>query len=119
MAKYSQNFLRDLRWFLKMRNTFNFDGQIEEDIPYKSNGMDFMAAFLKYDAQGKLVPTRHPTTLKRLIKVKGGVNLHIKMYAQDRARGYLPGVLFEELCKEIEAPDWFIKAVENQKKRYL
>ena len=116
--KYSKNFDRDFQWYLKVRNYFDFDGSAPKDIAYDRNGIDGKKAFLMYDSQGKLVPTKHPSLLAKLIKVKGGVNLHIKMYAEDRANGCLPKVLFDEICEEVKAPLWFAEAVENQKGRY-
>ncbi len=40
------------------------------------------------------------------------------MYSEDRAKGYLPKVEFDKVCVEHDLPNWFIDAVENQKKRY-
>lgn len=56
--------------------------------------------------------------LERLLKTKGSVNLHIKMYAEDRAKGYLPKVEFDKICSEYDLPSWFIGAVERQKFKY-
>lgn len=120
MKKYSNNFLRDIRWFIKVRNIFNFDGKFSYEIPHDKNGVDFLKAFFLFDAQGKIVPTRHPRALQTLLLVKGSVNLHIKMYAQDRAKGYLPKIEFDKICKgfKFKVPKWFIDAVEFQKQKY-
>ena len=64
-------------------------------------------------------PTYEPNKLKTLLKTKGSVNLHIKMYAEDRAKGYLPKIEFDKICTEYDLPSWFIDAVENQKKKYF
>lgn len=122
MAKksYSINFLNDFNWYLKMRHIFGFDGALDKyDVPFLSNGVDARKAFLKLDAQGKLVPTKHPNVLRSLIKTKGSINLHIKMYAEDRYNGLLPKVEFKQMCDEWDAPEWFSKAVENQKLKHL
>jgi hypothetical protein len=37
------------------------------------------------------------------------------MWAEDRAKGVLPKILFEELIKEFELLDWIVEAVEKQK----
>lgn len=41
------------------------------------------------------------------------------MYAEDRAGGTLSPDDLSEICKQINAPEWFISAVENQKIRIL
>ncbi len=116
--KYSNNFNRDFNWYINVRYHFNFSGALPLDIQFDINGIDGKKAFLLYDSQGILKPTKHPTLLANLILIKGGVNLHIKMYAEDRASFLLPKPEFEYLCKSINAPDWFRDAVENQKFKY-
>lgn len=124
--KYSEQFERDFKWYLSVRHFFNFDGQAEyfdrrtgyNLICYSPHGVSGKHAFYKWDSNGLILDTKHPNLLHALLKTKGSVNLHIKMYAEDRARGYLPGIEFQELCKEINAPDWFIRAVEEQKVKF-
>lgn len=120
--KYSPGFERDFNWFLQVRSLFNFDGSNGYDdncgnsrIIYDKNGVSGKEAFHQWDSKGKVVPTKHPNLLHTLFKTKGSINLHIKMYAEDRAKGLLPGIEFKELCKEINAPLWFSQAVEQQK----
>lgn len=117
--KYSEGFIRDVRWYFKIRHRFTFDGNLERDVEYSKDGVDGVKAFHIFDSTGKLKPTKHPNMLRALLKTKGSVNLHIKMYAEDRARGYLPKVEFEEIIKELQAPEWFQEAVEKQKVKYL
>lgn len=124
--KYSANFERDFKWFLSMRHTYTFDGSLEyynkkgeKIIQYSKNGVSGKRAFFAWDSQGKILPTKHPLLLFTLLKVKGSVNLHIKMYAEDRAKGYLPGAEFEQICFEQSVPEWFYEAVENQKSKYI
>lgn len=117
--KYSKNFNRDFNWYLSMRNVFDFDGALYNDeIIYDKNGIDGKKAFHIYDSQGKYKPTKHPNILRQLLKVKGSVNLHIKMYAEDRAKGYLPKIEFDKICLEYNVPEWFINSVEKQKYKY-
>ena len=119
MAKYSKRFVEDFKWFLSVRHAFSFDGRLDKyDIEFDIHGVNAMDAFLKLDAYGKIVPTKHPNILKSLIKTKGSVNLHIKMYAEDRAKGILPKILFNDIIEEYKAPTWFVDAVENQKNKY-
>ncbi len=113
--KYSDNFIRDFKWYLSVRHSFTFDGKLPDKIPYDLNGIDGKKCFHKFDSIGKLLPTKHPNLVACLLRTKGSVNLHIKMYAEDRASGALPGNMFDEICKEFNVPDWFIDAVEKQK----
>lgn len=117
--KYSENFNRDFKWFIRMRNTFDFGGKIPEKIAFDINGIDFKKAFHIYDSTGVLKPTKHPIALSKLLLVKGGVNLHAKMYAEDRATGLLGKLEFRAMCIfKFKSPDWFRKAVEQQKFKY-
>jgi hypothetical protein len=114
---YSTNFTRDFNWYLKMRHLFNFDGKHKEVISDK-NGIDGRKAFYLLDTEGKLFPTKHPNILTTLIKTKGSVNLHVKMYAEDRASGLLPLIEFRGMCIKWKAPKWFYNSVEHQKVKY-
>lgn len=120
--KYSSSFERDFKWYLSMRHRFNFDGagsyinKKGAALIVKDNaGKDAKHCFYAYDSMGEIIPTRHPKLLKTLLRTKGSVNLHIKMFAEDRATGILPGIEFQEYCKTIKAPTWFERAVETKK----
>jgi hypothetical protein len=122
---YSENYERDFNWYLKVRHLFNFDGNKEyfnkkgEDIIVADkNGVDGKEAFYKWDSNGKILPTKHPNILHTLLKTKGSVNLHIKMYAEDRAKGLFPFIEFRAFCIKYKCPSWFRDAVENQKIKY-
>jgi hypothetical protein len=115
MSKYSENFKRDFNWYLSVRHQFNFDGHAERLITHDSKGIDGKRAFYLFDSQGVLKATKHPNLLRTLIRTKGSVNLHIKMYAEDRAKAILTGMEFTEMCKTLKSPSWFYKAVEIQK----
>ena len=117
--KYSKNFTRDFKWYIKVRHFFNFDGHENRPIVYDRNGIDGKKAFHIYDSQGVLKPTKHPKLLAVLIKAKGSVNLHIKMYAEDRAKGLLPLFEFRELCDKLADPYWFFCALEKSKNRII
>lgn len=84
--KYNSNFNRDFIWFLKIRHIFNFDGNDNylnrkglSIINYDKNGVSGKLAYFKYDSEGKIISTKHPNLLKALLKIKGSINLHIKM----------------------------------------
>jgi hypothetical protein len=124
-SKYSLEFERDFKWYLKMRTMFNFDGSNsyhnkkgQDIIIYDKNGVSGKEAFYKWDSNGKILPTKHPNILHTLLKTKGSVNLHIKMYAEDRAKGLFPLIEFRAFCIKYKCPTWFKEAVERQKFKY-
>ncbi len=123
--KYSKKFEQDYQWYKSVSDKFNFDGQVnyhskkgEDLIQYDVEGKSAKECFFLYDSQGKIEKTNEPEELKILLRTKGSVNLHIKMYAESRADGTLPKLLFQDIIKEINPPEWFITAVENQKYKY-
>lgn len=133
--KYSKKFEKDFRWYLSVRHKFNFDGSLEKNIVFDRNGIDGKMCFFLFDSTGKLKPTKHPNLFKALLKTKGSANLHIKMYAEDRAYGRLPKfefsgdgqtlewidgkpVIGDCIKKRFNLPDWFVNAVEQQKYKY-
>ncbi len=123
--KYSKQFTEDITWYFNIRHKYNFDGvgtyynkRGTEVIQYSKTGIDGIRAFFEYDSNGNVLPTKHPNILKTLLKTKGSINLHIKMYAEDRAKGRLPELEFKKICTEINSPNWFINAVEKQKYKY-
>ena len=124
-VKYSKNFDRDYNWYLSVSDIFSFDGTKDyynkkgiELIQFDKNGKTAKECFYLYDTNGVIKPTCEPDKLKTLLKTKGSINLHIKMYAQDRANCSLPGIEFQQMCKEWGAPEWCVKAVETQKMKH-
>ncbi|WP_299535598.1 hypothetical protein [Ulvibacterium sp.] len=123
--KFSKKYERDYHWYLSVIDVFSFDGTEEyhnnqgvDLIQFDRRGRTAKECFYLYDSNGIIKPTCEPEKLKALYKTKGSVNLHIKMFAKDRAKGYLPRIEFEKMCKEFNVPDWFVVAVENQKEKY-
>lgn len=123
--KYKSNFERDFNWYLSVRNTFNFDGSENyfnkkgiNIIQKDKSGVSGKEAFYQWDSNGVIKPTKHPNILRTLLKVKGSCNLHIKMYAEDRAGCILSKFEFLDICNELNAPQWFINSVETQKMKY-
>lgn len=116
--KYSPSFERDFSWHLSMRNIFNFDGNGDSTAIYDKNGVSGKEAFYLYDSTGKKFATKHPNIFLGILKTKGSINLHIKMYAEDRAAGLMTKKELDAICADFNAPQWFIQAVENQKYKY-
>lgn len=122
MIKYSHNFERDFRWYLKVRHLFNFDGAKdyftktgESAVQYDKNGVSGKVAFYLWDSQGKIVKTKHPNLLYTILKTKGSVNLHIKMYAEDLANLTLIGLEVRAFAIKIKAPSWFRESITRQR----
>lgn len=125
MKKYSTEFIRDFNWFIKMRHKFNFDGKSDyfdkignSVVVYDNGGCSAMESFHAWDSNGVIKPTKQPTLLRAILKTKGSVNLHIKMYAEDRACCNMSLIELRGLCIKFKAPHWFREAVERQKTKY-
>ena len=123
--KFSKQFESDYTWYLSVKDKFSFDGSSEyfnkkgiDIIQHDKNGLTAKECFYLFDSKGVINPTKEPIELKELLKTKGSVNLHIKMYAEDRAKGVLPRIEFDKICEEFNVPKWFIKSVEKQKHKY-
>ena len=123
--KYNQQFIRDVSFYLKNRNMFSFDGvgeyynkKGENIIIYDKNGVDGIFSFYQFDSCGKILPTKHPNILKSLLKTKGSINLHIKMFSEDRAKCNMNLIELRAFCIKYKTPHWFKIAVEKQKIKY-
>lgn len=123
--KYSKNFERDYDWYLKYKDTFTFSGSPKKEI--KIGKLTAKECFYIYDSTGKLEGCSEPKLLQEIFLCKESINFQIKEWAQDRAKGYLPKILF---CKETAGKSnntieeeynllpWMVTAVENQKFKY-
>ena len=105
MKIYNKNFERDFKFYIRMRNIFNFDGSLnylnkkgKEIVIYDINGVDGKEAFFQFDSNGIIKPTKHPNLLYQLLKIKASVNLHIKMYAEDRANFLMSKTELRGIC---------------------
>ena len=145
--KYSENFERDWNWYVKYKDVFTFDGRDrytnkkgEDLVVFDENGKTAKECFYLWDSNGKIEPCKEPELYKQILKCKGSVNFNIKMWAEDRAKGYLPKVVFSKECRdeqekwfrereleydwqqtieeEFELLPWMVEAVENQKLKY-
>ncbi len=119
--KVSKRAKQDFYWYLSVRNHFSFSGSLPDvNIEYSKGGFNGLYAYYLYDTYGKkTIITKHPEILKTVLTVKASVNLHIKMYAEDRATGVLAKVELDTICEEFNTPNWFKEAIEAQKARIL
>jgi hypothetical protein len=138
--KYTENYQRDYEFYLGNRHVFNFSGKTEITLIADKNGKTAKEVFYMIDTHGKNASCCEPELLSELLKCKASVNLHIKMWAEDRANGRLTGYEFfgdgetleweekivdgeravtpikkQSIAKELDLPEWVIKAVELQK----
>jgi hypothetical protein len=109
-----------VQYYLKHRNDFTFSGGgVDCEILYKKDGCNWVKGFDMFDSRGiREIETRHPATVSRLIKTKASINFQVKQWAESRADGTLPKILFNEIIKEFDLPKWIIEAVENQKVKF-
>jgi len=117
MARYSKNFERDWAFYINNRKRFNFSGSNAPDVGFDEKGVSAKKAFLFYDSQGKIKPTKEPNLLREIFITKASVNLHIKMWAKGRAEGTFPKQEFGNYMNEINAPEWVSEAVNRQVKK--
>lgn len=125
---------------LSRRNDFTFSGgDIDCEIIPDKNGVDWFAGFRMYDERGKReIRTKHPETVRRLVKAKASLSFQIKQWAESRADGTLPLLLFSQrlanekyphlnvyaygqvsdIETELQLPEWVVNAVETQKVRF-
>lgn len=115
--KYSKNFERDWEWYYKYKDIFIFSGSLNKEV---NLGFKYSAkeCFYLYDTQGKTEDCLEPILLQQIFKCKESINFQIKEWAQDRAKGYLPKIEFEEIIKEYNLLPWMVEAVEKQKYKY-
>lgn len=134
--KYSKENERDFSFYFKNRKQFNFCGTLyPKYVPiYEENGVDGKQAFFSIENNGKNIPTKHPNLLSSLLLSKSSLNFNIKMWAESRADGTLPLVLFSkrkakevydqefdgpiDMEEQMSLPEWVIEAVENQKSKF-
>jgi len=116
---YSEKFERDYNWYLKYKDIFTFDGHYNKEIKEDYNyGLSAKECFYKFDTNGIMLNTKEPKLLSKIFKCKGSINFNIKMWAEDRAKGYLPKIEFIKIINEFELLDWMVDAVEKQKCKY-
>jgi len=102
--RYSDSFLRDVRFFLANRHYFTFCGKAVPVVEFDPNGVDGVRWFHLIDSTGSDVPSRHPRLAARLLHVKRSVNWQLKAWSEgfpndaESIRDYLRHL--------IDCPDW-------------
>jgi hypothetical protein len=107
---------KEALWLLSVRHKFNFSPKFDcKMIEHDITGVDWMTAFIAYDTYGKILLTKHPRTLRKIIKAKGGLNFQIKQWAEALAFGYTIKIELTEYLYKINAPSWVLDAVQKQR----
>lgn len=143
---FSPQFERDYTFYLSKKDIFTFAGSnikidygiqfpgepepIEKDedgkdisipfsIPYSPTGKSAKVCFHQLDSTGKCKPCSEPQLLTQILICKAAINLQIKTWAQSRAEWTLSKIELLEYLEYYKAPDWVLKAIENQKLKIL
>ena len=143
---FSPQFERDYTFYLSNKDHFTFAGTdikkdyniqfpgelelIERDedgiekaitfsIPYSSTGKSAKVCFHQLDSTGKCKPCSEPQLLVEILRCKAAINLQIKTWAQSRAEYSLSKEELLDYLGYYQAPEWVLKAIENQKLKIL
>jgi hypothetical protein len=119
--KYSKRFEEDFELYWRLRHKFTFAPfDVLKNRPWlePKTTLDVKQAFFQFDTHGKLFAIADQQGLVQTIAAKASLNFHIKMYAEDRAKGELGRVDLLDIQREYELPDWFIDSVEKQKVKH-
>ena len=140
--KFSPQFERDYTFYLVNKNHFTFPGsyikkdygiQFNEDkekidkdgnvvpfnIPFSKKGKSAKVCFFSLDSTGKSKSCSEPELLVEILTCKAAVNLQIKIWAQSRAEYTISLSEIKEYMDFYKAPDWVLKAIENQKLKII
>lgn len=115
---YSENFDRDFKFYFANRHKFSFSGGEKVRFPFSKTGKSAKEAFLRFDSEGKILPTRHPRLVAQLIGCKKSINMHLKMWAD----GYSDCLISTEeyLASFMQpVPKWIRESLCNQRKNEI
>lgn len=87
----------------------------DRNFIYDKDGHDAITCLFYFESQGKILPCKEIDLLEEYLQAKGSLDLMIKMWAEDRAKGWLGLNEFKQMKKEMNMSDWVFNAVEGQK----
>lgn len=143
---FSPQFERDYTFYLSNKDHFVFAGSdikkdygiqfpgepeliekdengIEKSVPfpisYSPTGKSAKVCFFQLDSTGKCKSCSEPQLLMEILRCKASINLQIKTWAQSRAEWTLSKFELLEYLEYYQAPEWVLKAIENQKLKIL
>lgn len=82
---------------------------------YDKEGQCAISCLFYFESQGKVLPCKEIELLESYFQAKGSLDLMIKMWAEDRAKGWLGLNEFKQMREEMAMSEWVFNAVENQK----
>lgn len=88
--KYSKRFEEDYLFYTSNLDNFCFaplDVKSKYKLINSEDGETAKYCFYKFDSEGRVIPCREIELLEKLLITKASVNFHIKLYADDRAKG--------------------------------
>lgn len=107
--KYSRNYNKSFLFYITNLKTLKFCPFTLPQIEYKKDGPDAKEAFFIYESQGKIVPTKHPRTLFKLLKFKAALNWQVKDWAEGIEDTYVSVEEFLSTFKN--PPNWLKKHI--------
>lgn len=121
--RYSKNFERDWEFYNRNRHALDFAAvdirQKYNQFQYSETGHTAKECFWALDSQGIHLPCKEIDLLYEILTCKASVNFHIKMWAEDRARGWLGKWEMEnQIAPEFDLPQWVLDATESQKIKF-
>lgn len=117
--KYSKRFQEDYQFYNKNTQRFNFCGKKPEQIDLNPGGFDAKKCFYLRDSTGVSHPCKEPEKLQELLVCKASVNWHIKQWSEGLTEGSTLPHEINEIVKDIQAPEWVLKAIVGQTRRLL
>jgi len=107
--------LKTRKWLLHYHRNGCCHENFSGNWPFREDGVSAVQAFVSYESTGKILPTKCPQTMDRLLAGKKVHGINIDMYARDRADGFLSVKELKEICNEL--PKMF-EEVERMKVKY-
>jgi hypothetical protein len=92
---------------------FSFDGGNLEEILFDKDGLTAKEVFFLYETRGEIEPTKEVDLFQKLVRTKGSINLHLKMWVDGVCEGdFTKEELFSGFIGEI--PEWAHISFNNQ-----
>jgi hypothetical protein len=122
--KYSKNFERDYKLYLRLADKFNFSAcdikQKYNKVKYSENGVTAKGCFFFIDSNGKYIDCKETDLLFKILNCKASINFHIKLWAEEiyelicennLLNWKLAIGIISEIQNEYNFPDWVITAI--------
>jgi hypothetical protein len=84
-----------------------------EDWVVSPDGYSAFECLYAYETYGKKEPCREINLLETFLQAKGTLDFQIKLWAEDRAKGWLSRIELMEIIEELKYEQWVFTATEN------